>query len=85
MSSTTFLTERLAKKKEQLERYEATLAAALENQYSAHSLDTGQTRQSLQTHSIGQLQNNITTLEAEIVRLEQRLSRCGASQGRPAW
>jgi poly(3-hydroxybutyrate) depolymerase len=84
MSICDFLLERLEAKKAQLLIYEASLATALAT-YAMHSLDTGQTRQSITTHSIGQLRSAIKELESEIVTLSGRIYGTGASQGRPGW
>ena len=66
----------------------ANLETAYDNavsNYASHSLDTGQTRQSITTHSINQMKMAIERLENDIIALENRLYGCGVMQGRPDW
>lgn len=82
-SDLTFWRQRLEAKKLLLIEYETNLSRALTG-YSAHSLDSGQMRQSITNHSIGQLRDAISMLEGEISTLEAKVNG-RAGQGRPAW
>jgi len=75
---------RLAAKKATLVSLETAYDNAVSN-YASHSLDTGQTRQSITTHSINQMRVAIERLENDIVALENRLNGCAVVQGRPDW
>lgn len=68
----TFWEERLASKKAQLLELEATKSRIVATGAYSHSLDTGQTRQSITNHSITELQNMMSRLESEIAVLEAR-------------
>lgn len=80
-----FLRERLAAKKARLLELETVLSKIAASEFQTHSLDTGQSRQSMTTHSVSQIRTTIADLESDIVILEARLNGCGVSQGRPGW
>lgn len=78
----TFWEERLAAKKAQIVELEATMSRVVASGVYSHSLDTGQTRQSVTNHSITELRNMISKLEGEIAALEARCYGRGL-YGRP--
>lgn len=79
-----FLTERIAKKKEQLLKFDDAITA-LAGGAQSYSLDTGQTRQVVTKANLTEMRNAIAQLESDISTLQQRLYGCGRMYVRPGW
>lgn len=80
----TFWQGRLDKKKAQLAAFDDAITAIAGGAQS-YSLDTGQTRQVVTKANLSEMRIMVTTLEAEIASLSQRLNGCGSFQVRPGW
>lgn len=77
------LRAKIAKKKATIEAYEDAITA-LASGAQSYSLDTGQTRQSVQRSQLSQLRNTLSQLENDLAMLVARL--CGGSViARPAF
>lgn len=75
--------EQIAILKAQLAEVNTAISKALEAQQ--YSLDTGQTRQSVQRAQLSQLRKQKESILADLQRWQDQLSGGGGTYARPAW